>query len=71
METAAKLLYGSVAVVFTVAGGFFLYAASLGVDDWSWLGIGEFVWFGVLWLSLALVWWFVLLRDSDFMDRTR
>lgn len=70
MKTAAKLVYGSTAVVSTVTAVFFAYAASLGVDGWFWLGVGEYVWLTALWGGLSLVWWFVLLRRPGFMYGT-
>jgi hypothetical protein len=71
METPAKLLYGSMAVVSTVAGLLSVYAATIGVGDWFWFGIGEYVWLSVLWLSLGFFWWYVVLGDPDFMSGTR
>jgi hypothetical protein len=65
MDGTWKLLLGVQAVLFTAGGVFFLYAATLGVDDWSWLSVGEYVWFGILWLMGGLLAWYILFRRTN------
>ena len=69
MGRAAKLLYGGMALVFTISGIYYLYASQyVGVDSWSWLGIRQYVWFGLLNLFFGVFWWYILLRRPDMID---
>ena len=57
METATKIIYGALAVVFTAQGVYQVYRATTGV--------GENIWVGVGFLILGLVGWFLLFTRSN------
>lgn len=53
VETATKLLYAVMALVFTGMGIYFLYRAYTGVGESIWVAIGYLV-FGIGWVLLLL-----------------
>ena len=67
MDTVYKLVYGTMAVVFTGGGLYYLYESSQVTGYFSWLGIGQYVWFGILWLIIGLSWWYFLLIRPDLI----
>lgn len=69
METAAKIIYGAQAVFFTGGGIYYVYAASIvGADEFSWFGVGAYVWVGVAYLLVGLAWWVLLLARPDLLS---
>ena len=68
MNIAAKIIYWAQAVWFTGAGVFYLYAAgSVGDGARHWFGVDAFHWVGLVFLLVALGWWFLLLVRPDLL----